>query len=155
MGVAMVWLGSALSESGRVRDSVAPTIDSGFAIRLIIQPRLTGTSGRGSRTVMGAAPETASDREGSIYVFYDRVTDMAALHRADTAQLMAIVIAHEVGHLLLHHADHASDGLMRGAWNADDIRRGATGLLWFSTPETEEIRKTLLTCCPASAVAIK
>ena len=133
---------------------MAPTTDSGFAITLIIQPRLAGPSGHGSRSVMAAAPVSQSDREGSIYVFYDRVTDVAAMHRADTALLMGIVIAHEMGHLLLHHADHSAEGLMRGVWDADAIRRGAIGLLWFSTPEVQEIRKTLSTCCPALPIPV-
>jgi hypothetical protein len=139
MGVRTIW----------VSGSVAPATDSGFAIRLIIQPRLAGSSASGSKSVMAAAPPSQSAREGSIYVFYDRVTDVAAMHRADPALLMGIVIAHEMGHLLLRHADHSTEGLMRGVWDDDDIRRGAMGLLWFSTSELQSIRKTLSTCCRA------
>jgi hypothetical protein len=143
MGVRTIWLGSSQSDGGTAHGATAPTTDSGFAITLIIQPRLAGSSGHGSRSVMAAAPRSQGDREGSIYVFYDRVTEVAAMHRADTALLMGMVIAHEMGHHLLHHADHAAEGLMRGVWDADAIRRGALGLLWFSTSESREIRKTL------------
>jgi len=143
MGVRTIWLGSAPSEGGSGDGSPAPSTDSGFTITLIIEPRLAGPSGRGSRSVMGAAPPSQRDREGSIYVFYDRVTDVAAMHSADTALLMGIVIAHEMGHLLLHHADHSTEGLMRGVWDADAIRQSAMGLLWFTPEEVGEIRKTL------------
>jgi hypothetical protein len=149
MGVRTIWLGSAPRDGGTARSSMASVTDSAFAITLIIQPRLAGSSGHGSRSVMAAAPVSQSDREGSIYVFYDRVTDVAAMHRADTALLLGIVIAHEMGHLLLHHADHSAEGLMRGVWDPDAIRRGAIGLSWFSTSEVQEIRKTLSMCCPA------
>ena len=142
MGVRTTWLASARSSTG-------PPADSEFAIKLIIQPQLAGANGHGSRSAMAAALRTQSAREGSIYVFYDRVTDVAAINQADTALLMGIVIAHEMGHLLLHHADHAAEGLMRGVWDADAMRQGATGLLWFSPSEVDAIRKTLSTCCTA------
>jgi hypothetical protein len=143
MGVRTIWLGSSQSDGGTARGAMAPATDSGFAMTLNVQPRLAGSSGHGSRSVMAAAPRSQGDREGSIYVFYDRVTEVAAMHRADTALLMGMVIAHEMGHHLLHHADHSAEGLMRGVWDADAIRQGALGLLWFSTSEAREIRKTL------------
>jgi hypothetical protein len=140
MGVKVIWLAAAPGPAG-------PRAGSDFTIKLIIQPRLAGTSPHGSRSVMAFAPRMQSTREGSIYVFYDRVTDVAAVNRADTALLMGNVISHEMGHLLLHHAAHAAEGLMRGIWDADAIRQGAAGLLWFSPAELHEIRETLSTCC--------
>lgn len=142
LGVKTTWLGSA-------RAATHPTTEPEFTIKLIIQPQLARDRLRGARSVMAAAPLTQSAREGSIYVFYDRVTDVAALQRADTALLLGLVIAHEMGHLLLHHADHAAEGLMRGVWDTDAIRQGAVGLLWFSPSELHQIRKTLSTCCAA------
>lgn len=142
MGVEIMWLPATPGPTG-------PRAGSDFTIKLIIQPQLAGASRRGSRSVMAAALRMQSDREGSIYVFYDRVTEVAAINRADTARLMGNVIAHEMGHLLLHHAAHTAEGLMRGVWDADAIRQGASGLLWFSPAESQEIRKTLSTCCTA------
>ena len=147
LGVRTIWLGSA-------QDATRPATDSEFTIKLIIQPRLAGASAGGSRSIMAAAPPSQSEREGSIYVFYDRVTDVAAIHGADRALLMGIVIAHEIGHHLLRHADHAAEGLMRGVWDDDAIRRGAMGLLWFSPSELQEIRKTLSTCCTTLPIPV-
>ena len=141
LGVRTNWIDAAHA-------SAAPTTSSGFTIALVIQSRLAGVSVGGSRSVMAAAPRSWSERGGSIYVFYDHVTDVANVHRADTALLMGIVIAHEMGHLLLHHSEHAGEGLMRGVWDADAIKQGAVGLLWFSPSESHQIRKTLSTCCP-------
>jgi hypothetical protein len=155
IGVRTVWLGLAPLDAGTTPDSPVSTPDAGFAIRLIIQSGSAGGGERRSRTVMAAAPPSQSDREGSIYVFYDRVTDVAAMHSADTALLMGIVIAHEMGHVLLRHSGHSAEGLMRGVWNTDDIRRAAIGLLWFSPSELQEIRKTLSTCCPAWPSPVK
>ena len=143
MGVRTIWLDS-------VRRPAGPTTDSEFAVKLIIQPRLAGPSGRASRSVMAAAPPSQSEREGSVYVFYDRVTDVASTHGADAALLMGTVLAHELGHLLLHHANHAPDGLMRGVWDADAIRLAAMGLLRFSPSELQEIRKTLSASCTSN-----
>jgi hypothetical protein len=141
MGVRTVWLHS-------VQGSTDPTPGSEFTIKLIIQPRLASGT-HGSRSVLAAAPPSQNEREGSIYVFYDRVTEVAAMHGADPAFLMGIVIAHEMGHRLLHHADHAPEGLMRGVWDAGAIQQGAMGLLWFSPSELQEIRRTLSTSCPS------
>ena len=92
---------------------------------------------------MAFAPRMQSTREGSIYVFYDRVTDVAAVNRADIALLMGNVIAHEMGHLLLHHAAHAANGLMRGIWDADAIRQGAAGLLRLASRVTRDSRDAI------------
>src|SRR5882672_8367199 len=66
MGVRTIWHRSTPSDGGTARGSMAPPTDSGFPITLIIQPRLAGSIGRGSRSVMAAAPPSQSDREGSI-----------------------------------------------------------------------------------------
>lgn len=122
---------------------------------MIIQPRLVPGGERGSRPIMGAASPSRGDRTGAIYVFYDRVADMASWRRTDMALLMGMVIAHEIGHLLLRHSGHSAEGLMRGVWDADDIQRAVTGMLGFSPSESEKIRARLSTCCAARPVPVR
>jgi hypothetical protein len=98
LGVKMIWRNAASPDENT---KPGPAIDSAFTIKLIIQPRLVQDAGRGprgSRTIMAAAPPSQSDREGSVYVFYDRVIDVARLHDTEAGLLMGIVIAHEIGH---------------------------------------------------------
>ena len=75
------------------------------------------TSGRGplthlrSKNVMGFASLTRSG--GKIaYAFYDRITQVAGSNVSSVVPLLAYVMAHEIGHLLLG-PDHSLAGIMR------------------------------------------
>jgi hypothetical protein len=58
-------------------------------------------------------------------------------------QLMGMVMAHEIGHLLMPTGSHSRDGLMRKAWNRTELRRFEIGNFSFSTSQATEIRRTL------------
>jgi hypothetical protein len=152
IGVETIWRDAAAFDAETARGA---TTDPGFTIKLIIQPRAAAPGARGVRTIMAAALSLKSDRDGAIYVFYDRVTDVASWHDTDTGLLMGIVIAHEIGHVLLRHSRHSLEGLMRDVWDSDDIRRAASGMLWFSPSESETMRATLSVCCAARLIPLK
>jgi hypothetical protein len=50
------------------------------------------------------------------YVFYDRMYEHATLTGSNVARSLGVVIAHEVGHLLLPAFSHAQTGIMRARW---------------------------------------
>jgi hypothetical protein len=74
------------------------------------------------------------------YAFFDRVTSAAAAYKSFQADLLADVIAHEIGHLVLgvHHR-HALSGVMRA-----DILRKAGLPRHFSSAEGHAIRRRVL-----------
>jgi hypothetical protein len=64
------------------------------------------------------------------------------IDRAGVAQVLAIAIAHEVGHLLLP-AGHSRAGLMRANWDVLDFALAGRGLLLFNTRQAELMRVRL------------
>ena len=65
-------------------------------------------------------------RVGALATIYvNRVAMLAGRCHIDVRTLLARATAHEIGHLLLGTAAHASAGLMRAAWSQAAIRRTA------------------------------
>jgi len=50
------------------------------------------------------------------YVFFSRVLDHARATISDPSQVLALVLAHELGHLLLPDEGHSRGGIMRAEW---------------------------------------
>lgn len=83
--------------------------------------------------VLGAASRTPSGG-GTAWVFYDRVSGDADRYGVPLPQLLASVIAHEVGHLLQDTASHDDRGVMRANWGAREYLDAARGRLNFAVP---------------------
>jgi hypothetical protein len=66
-------------------------------------------------------------------IYADRVLLLAASAGIDAATLLGRAIAHELGHLLLATAAHATRGLMRPIWSREELRK--SGGDWTFTPE--------------------
>ena len=69
------------------------------------------------------------------YVFWPRAERASETFTARLDYVLAVAIAHEIGHMLLPDDSHAKDGLMEAQWNSDHFRLASAGLLHFS-PET-------------------
>jgi hypothetical protein len=88
------------------------------------------------------------------YILYDRVAASAIQADWDAGDFMAVVVAHEVGHLLLPIGSHSPDGLMRGQWDLNDLRRTDPRALSFTPRQAELIRDTLgVVALPAAPTA--
>ena len=77
------------------------------------------------------------------YVIYDRVKDITRGTQVDDMRMMGIVMAHEIGHLLLTDRSHSEDGLMRGNWQPSEFRSLRPSDLHFSHLQAVEIRRTI------------
>src|SRR5579859_6811148 len=55
------------------------------------------------------------------YVFADRVRYRAQLEQISESQLLACVISHEFGHVLMQSPTHSGSGIMRARWDRDDL----------------------------------
>jgi hypothetical protein len=91
-------------------------------------------------TVMGLVP--ASERRAGrvAYVFYDRVRSVVRQQRLELSIVLAHVISHEIGHLLLPSASHSPVGLMRANWTRADARNAERGSLLFTSDQAAEIQ---------------
>ena len=77
------------------------------------------------------------------YVLYDRLKDAAAGAGWQDKELLAVVIAHELAHLLLPPGSHSFDGLMRKGWDVAELRQFHASSLAFTPDQTALIRARL------------
>jgi hypothetical protein len=79
---------------------------------------------------------------GRALVFVDRIEKRAQSARIEPTRLLAAVMAHELGHMLLADA-HSDTGLMRPNWGDRDLQLIDMGALRFSAGEPDRIRREL------------
>jgi hypothetical protein len=94
----------------------------------------------------GAIGSAVVAREGGgriAYVLYDRLKDAAAAAGWQEKELLAVVIAHELAHLLLPPGSHSSDGLMRKSWDVAELRQFHPSSLAFTPEQSALIRARL------------
>lgn len=75
--------------------------------------------------VVGVAAVAAQGGGLVAYVLFDRVTVAAQQGGVDPMGLLGLVIAHEIGHLMLPANAHSLTGLMRPRWSTLEFRDGA------------------------------
>ena len=77
-------------------------------------------------------------------VFSDRVTKLAESRRiVDCRLLLAVVMAHEIGHLLLGRESHSPSGIMRATWDREEMALAGQGYLLFTPGQAEQLRRAL------------
>jgi hypothetical protein len=109
-------------------------------LALIIPNATTADTLAPSPDVIGLAPSSPDKRGRIAYAFYHR---MAGVPPERLARWMAVVTAHELGHLLLPHGAHATEGLMRGEWQAAEVWRLEIEGLGFTLHQAQLIRQRL------------
>ena len=77
------------------------------------------------------------------YVLYDRLKDAATNADWPVKDLLGVVIAHELAHLLLPPGSHSQDGLMRKGWDVAELRRFQARSLAFTPDQSALIRERL------------
>jgi hypothetical protein len=93
-----------------------------------------------SDTACGVA-YLASDGTGRYAdVFWKRASDLQTKSKVDLATILASVMAHELGHLLLGSNAHAISGIMQGHWEDDELRRIGMGSLLFLPGQGKRMR---------------
>jgi hypothetical protein len=83
--------------------------------------------------MVGLTPRPASGRGSRAYVIYDRVRDRADRDHLDVARVLAAMMSHEMGHMLLPAPAHAPSGLMKATFNRTDLLVIGSGRLAFSS----------------------
>jgi hypothetical protein len=124
-GIDVVWV-EPQAESDRIRLIVSVTA---------IAPR--------KPTVLGFAARSHHPHGSASFAFFGRVEAFARAHNADVAQVLAYVIAHEIGHQLLSFDSHSDDGIMRAVWKRADMAPAKQDRMKFSDEQAKYIRHTL------------
>jgi hypothetical protein len=86
-------------------------------------------------SVLGRAARGA----GRAFIFTHRIASMALRHRDNFRRLLGLVMAHEVGHLVLPFYGHSERGIMRATFG---VR--STSFHEFTGEEADAIRATLM-----------
>ena len=110
-------------------------------LRIIVLGPQTAHNGTLPEDAVGSAPGTRTERGRIAYVYYDRVRMIALTSHQVDGDPLGVVIAHEIGHLLLPYGSHSETGLMRGFWSAQEIRRVDVGALAFTPSQARDIRQ--------------
>jgi len=96
----------------------------------------------------GAFGSALSPKDGSYgmiaQVCAQCVEELAHTHAAEFAVILGVVMAHELGHLLLGVDSHAPTGLMSGFWYKKELDRIAGGRLLFASREGDRMRRQIL-----------
>jgi hypothetical protein len=125
-------------EDGRLQDFTINVLSRSMVARTTWAPDAIGTA------------VVAPSGGGSIaYVLYDRLKDAAIASNWQVKDLLAVVIAHELAHLLLPPGAHSSDGLMRSGWDVAELRRIHLDSLAFTPDHIAGIRERLTQMVPA------
>lgn len=111
--------------------------DTAPQFTVTIVPQVLGYA-RASSPVMGIARRSPDGL--MVQVFFRQVQDFARTYRSDLSTILAHVIAHEVGHLLLPGGAHSPAGLMQARWDRALVRKAVRDSLTFTETEASRIR---------------
>lgn len=135
-GVHIVWSGPSSPAGGL---DVAPAAcDQPFVVQVMIRPRRADWTPQRKR-VMGEAL-AADDARAVLSLFYDAIFDIALRYGASLDGILAVALAHEMGHSLLPPPAHSGTGLMQARWEGDDIRHAIGTVLEFDSQQADQIR---------------
>ena len=138
-GVDVVWSGVTFNST---RPDALPSPEaSGRGFGLVVLPGTPTDQLTVSTDALGGAAGTPEHRGRVAYVFYDRVERIAETYLdksrgcaecdVEIVIVLAHVMAHEIGHLLLPYG-HSPTGLMRANWDAADLNRALYRQLNFT-----------------------
>jgi len=144
IGVEISWHDASSDARTNSVDKLQP--DTGplpqAALIVLILPESQATQERIPQGVIGYSAGTADECRRVAYVLYGRM-DQFRLEQAPAiyrAKLLAYLMAHEVGHLLLPVQSHSPSGIMRAQWSRADLELAQQGRLRFTADQALSIR---------------
>jgi hypothetical protein len=117
----------------------ATQVPGPFKVRVLVRPRQAAWE-PGKARVMGVAA-AGEGSGGVVSIFMDAVEEVALRHRVAVEDMLALALAHEIGHVLLPPTSHSASGVMKGDWNGDDIRAAVLGELRFTAAQGSLMRE--------------
>ena len=145
-GIGIEWLGVVSQDVAGPRD--APTTENAqhSVAQLtidIVTSSMAKRSGYADDVVgyVSVPPEGGMGRVG--YVVYERIKDVSAGGLASTSDVLGIIIAHDVGRLILGAGSGTFSGIMTRMWDRDALQRVNPMSLSFTPPEVERLRAAL------------
>jgi len=145
-GVGIEWMGVMRPDTDRAVHAAAGEKSRVAVAQLTINILTPAMAKRGhvADGVLGfvaVPPEGGMGRIG--YVVYERVREVAAGGGATESDILGVVIAHDIGRLILGAGSGTHAGLMNRQWDRRDLARVNPLVLEFTSPEIDRIRTTL------------
>jgi DNA-binding PadR family transcriptional regulator len=120
---------------------------SGFVIHATLALSLSNRPAVGRDEIVLGITRSSDTRTGDIVLFYDHIAESASQTQKDVSGILALVLAHEIGHVLLPSPAHADAGIMQAPWDRQSLDRAADRGLLFTASQGELMRKRLVLCC--------
>jgi len=103
IGVRLLWT------DGNAREAPA---DGNFHLDVVILTEAMTTVGLADPLAFGKASRITKRAS----IFYARIVEHARHTKSDPDRALALVLAHEIGHMLLPEDGHTESGLMQACW---------------------------------------
>jgi hypothetical protein len=119
------------------------TPDARAEISVAILPESMAARRQLGSDVLGCAPGTVEERGRIAFALYDRIKGVTRHDPLAVGRVLGLVIAHEVGHLLLPYGSHSERGIMHDNWDVNSARFILASDLGFTDEQGELIRSRL------------
>jgi hypothetical protein len=158
VGIAIKWLDCPLSpgRAGLFLPCRLQIDPEKLAVRLLPQARASRMPGEEHAYGFAIIPEDGGF--GNVAnVFIDKVDQLAKRFdrnsgaNLESGALLAIVITHEVAHLLLGAGSHSDTGIMRANWYGEELKLIAQHTITFTPAQVEKMRTNIRTRMAAEA----
>jgi hypothetical protein len=138
VGLTMHWCNMTTNSEENLMDSNCDQPAGPVRLDVRIVPRLKVEPGATTDSTMGFAGGNLA----TVSYHWSKAADRSG--GALPAEILACVIAHEIGHLLLGPNSHSRTGIMKGKWSAEELRGAGWGRLLFMPQQAELIRADVL-----------
>lgn len=135
-GMYIAW--SRPSSTAGESDAASGACRQPFVVQVMIRPRRAEWAPQRKR-IMGEAL-AAGDARAVLSLFYDAIFDVALRYGASLDGILAVALAHEIGHSLLPPPAHTRTGVMQARWEGDDIRHATGESLTFDERQADVLR---------------
>ena len=138
VGLTMRWSNVTTDSAESLVDSSSDQPAGPTTLNLRIVPRIKAEPGATTDSTMGFAWGNLA----TVSYHWGKAADSKG--NAMSGDILACVIAHEIGHLLLGPNSHSPTGIMKGKWSAEELRGAGWGRLRFTPQQGELIRAEVL-----------
>jgi len=123
---------------------------AGFVVHVVIAaPRAARP--RSGEVPLGETPPVGQQQRAEIVLFHDSIQAFAQIHRRPVWSVLALVVVHETGHVLLPSPAHSSAGIMQTPWDRHTMEEADDARLGFTPQQGAQIRQRLDRCCALTA----
>jgi hypothetical protein len=135
LGIKLIWVAGLTTRDDILHSPREAWEQSNLDLRIWTR-HMTG----GASIPSDALGYCLSMERGQAVLLSDVIRDLADSWGRDTADLLGLAVAHEIGHLLLQSATHPNVGLMQARYLQKDLVSFERGQLIFSRKESDCIR---------------